>query len=103
MVKNHSSNLYWIVYSVALSFFLVSNPVLAGVGGLVSATNFLSDLRVWAYGFVGVVAVCHICWKVFQAYTEMDTWAGVLKSLMYAAIAGGCVIAAETCYRIFTN
>ncbi|HBL8800458.1 TPA: hypothetical protein LTW37_005179, partial [Escherichia coli] len=55
----------------------------------------------WAYGFVGGVALLHILWKVFQAYTEMDSWAGVLKSLMYAAIAGGCVVAAEACYQIF--
>lgn len=73
----------------------------AGVGGLDKGTSFIGDLRLWAYGFVGGVALLHILWKVFQAYTEMDSWSGVLKSLMYAAIAGGCVIAAEACYQIF--
>ncbi|EPS1162960.1 hypothetical protein ACVBRS_001876 [Shigella flexneri] len=83
-------------------FFIASNPALAaGVGGLNKGTNFIGELRLWAYGFVGGVALLHILWKVFQAYTEMDSWAGVLKSLMYAAIAGGCVVAAEACYQIF--
>jgi len=84
------------------AFFIASNPALAaGVGGLNKGTNFIGELRLWAYGFVGGVALLHILWKVFQAYTEMDSWAGVLKSLMYAAIAGGCVVAAEGCYQIF--
>lgn len=90
---------------LAVLFFgvlMVCEPAIAsGVGGLDKGTNFIGDLRLWAYGFVGGVALLHILWKVFQAYTEMDSWSGVLKSLMYAAIAGGCVIAAEACYQIF--
>ncbi|EOW7989211.1 hypothetical protein ACQURB_001795 [Shigella flexneri] len=97
-----SINLYRMFFLFVCAFFIASNPALAaGVGGLNKGTNFIEELRFWAYGFVGGVALLHILWKVFQAYTEMDSWAGVLKSLMYAAIAGGCVVAAEVCYQIF--
>lgn len=97
-----SINLYRMFFLFVCAFFIASNPALAaGVGGLNKGTNFIGELRLWAYGFVGGVALLHILWKVFQAYTEMDSWAGVLKSLMYAAIAGGCVVAAEACYHIF--
>ncbi|XIY75355.1 hypothetical protein AB2F06_27125 (plasmid) [Escherichia coli] len=83
-----SINLYRMFFLFVCAFFIASNPALAaGVGGLNKGTNFIGELRLWAYGFVGGVALLHILWKVFQAYTEMDSWAGVLKSLMYAAIA----------------
>ncbi|HHW0948023.1 TPA: hypothetical protein ACUSXN_003488 [Escherichia coli] len=97
-----SINLYRTFFLFVCAFFIASNPALAaGIGGLDKGTNFIGELRLWAYGFVGAVALLHILWKVFQAYTEMDAWSGVLKSLMYAAIAGGCVAACETCYQIF--
>ncbi|EEQ7665461.1 hypothetical protein K1504_003661 [Escherichia coli] len=97
-----SINLYRTFFLFICAFFIASNPALAaGIGGLDKGTNFIAELRLWAYGFVGAVALLHILWKVFQAYTEMDAWSGVLKSLMYAAIAGGCVAACEACYQIF--
>lgn len=99
MVKNR--NVFFMLLSCFMAALMVSEPALAGVGGLDKGTSFIGELRLWAYGFVGGVALLHILWKVFQAYTEMDSWSGVLKSLMYAAIAGGCVIAAEACYQIF--
>ncbi|WP_242508230.1 hypothetical protein [Yersinia pestis] len=99
MVKNRS--IFFMLLSCLMAALMVSEPALAGVGGLDKGTSFIGELRLWAYGFVGGVALLHILWKVFQAYTEMDSWSGVLKSLMYAAIAGGCVIAAEACYQIF--
>ncbi|MDL1822001.1 hypothetical protein PSW42_11535 [Yersinia pestis] len=99
MVKN--KNIFFMLMSCLMAALMVSEPALAGVGGLDKGTSFIGELRLWAYGFVGGVALLHILWKVFQAYTEMDSWSGVLKSLMYAAIAGGCVIAAEACYQIF--
>lgn len=99
MVKNR--NIFFMLLSCLMAALMVSEPALAGVGGLDKGTSFIGELRLWAYGFVGAVALLHILWKVFQAYTEMDSWSGVLKSLMYAAIAGGCVIAAEACYQIF--
>ncbi|MDL1250249.1 hypothetical protein PST86_14725 [Yersinia pestis] len=99
MVKNR--NIFFMLLSCLMAALMVSEPALAGVGGLDKGTSFIGELRLWAYGFVGGVALLHILWKVFQAYTEMDSWSGVLKSLMYAAIAGGCVIAAEACYQIF--
>ncbi|WP_230478710.1 hypothetical protein [Enterobacter asburiae] len=99
MVKN--KNVFIMLLSCLMAALMVSEPALAGVGGLDKGTSFIGELRLWAYGFVGGVALLHILWKVFQAYTEMDSWSGVLKSLMYAAIAGGCVIAAEACYQIF--
>lgn len=99
MVKNR--NIFFMLMSCFMATLMVSVPALAGVGGLDKGTSFIGELRLWAYGFVGGVALLHILWKVFQAYTEMDSWSGVLKSLMYAAIAGGCVIAAEACYQIF--
>ncbi|EED1203410.1 hypothetical protein LFR21_004942 [Escherichia coli] len=101
-IVNKSIALYRTFFLFLLCSFIATNPALAaGVGGLDKGTNFIGELRIWAYGFVGAIAILHILWKVFQAYTEMDSWSGVLKSLMYAAIAGGCVVAAEACYQIF--
>ncbi|HGG5823025.1 TPA: hypothetical protein ACJG25_004117 [Salmonella enterica subsp. enterica serovar Saintpaul] len=96
-----SKKTFGFMVACLLAVLMISEPALAGVGGLDKGTSFIGELRIWAYGFVGGVALLHVLWKVFQAYTEMDSWAGVLKSLMYAAIAGGCVIAAEACYQIF--
>ncbi len=98
MVKNR--NMFFMLLSCLFTALMFSEPAFA-IGGLDKGTSFIGELRLWAYGFVGGVALLHILWKVFQAYTEMDSWSGVLKSLMYAAIAGGCVIAAEACYQIF--
>lgn len=98
---HQSIKLYRTLFLFVICAFIVSNPAMAGVGGLDKGTTFIGELRIWAYGFVGAVALLHILWTVFQAYTEMAAWSGVLKSLMYAAIAGGCVGAAEVCYQIF--
>ncbi|HDD9007771.1 TPA: hypothetical protein PBP70_004375 [Escherichia coli] len=99
---HQSIKLYRALFIFFICTFIASNPALAAsIGGLDKGTNFIGELRIWAYGFVGGVALLHVLWKVFQAYAEMDAWSGVLKSLMYAAIAGGCVAAAEVCYQIF--
>lgn len=98
---HQSIKLYRTLFLFVICAFIASNPAMAGIGGLDKGTTFIGELRIWAYGFVGAVALLHVLWKVFQAYAEMDTWSGVLKSLMYAAIAGGCVAAAEVCYQIF--
>lgn len=101
MTKNNSLTTANVMFALLLSSLFLAAPALAAGGGLDKGTNFIKDIRIWGYAFVGVVALCHILWSVFKAYMEMDSWSGVVKSLIYAAIAGGCVAAAEAAYQIW--
>ncbi|UUF34416.1 hypothetical protein NQB69_24755 (plasmid) [Escherichia coli] len=55
-----SINLYRTFFLFVCAFFIATNPAMAGIGGLDKGTTFIGELRIWAYGFVGAVALLHV-------------------------------------------
>lgn len=79
----------------------VSNLAWAEGGGLDSATDALTTVKTWLYGFVGVGALVYMIWNVGMALAEKKQWSDVGMALGYCAIAGGCVAGGTWAYEIF--
>jgi len=80
---------------------LASSPLLAA--GLEEATKAASDIKTWAYSFLGVTVFIFLIYKVVMALMEKETWGDVLAGLGKVALAGGVVVAAEWAWAIFSS
>ncbi|WP_193067747.1 conjugal transfer protein [Halomonas sp. 3D7M] len=92
--------------TVGIGFFalmLVLFPAIgfAAAGGLAAATNALEGFRAWAYGFLAVVVLVYMLYKVMLAFLEKGTWGDVAQSLGFVAIAGGIILAGEFMWAIW--
>jgi len=74
-------------------------PVLAG--GLTEANTALTDIKVWAYSFLGIAVSVFMIYKVIMALMEKETWGDVLAALGKSAAAGGVLVAVTWAWGIF--
>ena len=84
----------------AASAFMFGAPVFAA-GGLDAGTNAMSDIKIWMYGFLAVVAIAVLLYNIIFALFERKSWSDVGMALIYVTAAGGSVLAGEWAWRMF--
>ena len=80
---------------------LFSGIALAAGGGLSSASNWLTELKTWLFGFTGVAALVYMLYSMVMAFLERKTWGDVGVALIYCALAGGAVVAGTWALEMF--
>lgn len=99
-VRNMKKTFFNVVYAAFLLSFPMLSFAQAG-GGLDAGTTALDGFRVWAYGFLAVVVVVYMLYKVMMALLQKETWGDVAQGLGYCAIAGGIMVAADFMWSIW--
>ena len=61
-----------------LAFFLSLTASVAYAGGLDTATNTMTELKTWAFGFGGVCALCYLIYNIIMAFMEKKSWSDVV-------------------------
>lgn len=89
-------NVFLLLALLALFF-----PMVASAQGLDAASSALDEFRVWAYGFLAIVVLVYILYKVMMAFLEKQSWGDVAVGLGYVALAGGIIVAAEFMWAIW--
>lgn len=69
--------------------------------GLEEATNQISEIKTWAYAFLGIVVFVYLIYLVIMALLDKKQWADVLQGLMYVALAGGIIVGGEWAWSIW--
>ncbi|WP_281546237.1 conjugal transfer protein [Grimontia sp. SpTr1] len=85
------------VAAILVSF--VSSPALAA--GLDNLTTWVTDVRVWGYGFLAALCLGYMVYLAGAALTEKKQWSDVGVGLLKVAAAGGIVIAGEFMWAIW--
>lgn len=80
-----------VIAAVGMFFF---NFAFAA-NGLEKATTEISEIKTWAYAFLGIVVFVYLIYLVIMALLDKKQWADVLQGLMYVALAGGIVVGGE--------
>lgn len=80
------------IITIFIAIFSIST---AYAGGLDEGTTVLTNLKVWGYTFIGVGATCYVIYTIAMALMERKQWSDVAMAIVYCAIAGGSVLAAE--------
>lgn len=70
-------------------------------GGLDQATTEATNIKTWAYGFLGVGVFIYLIWNVVMALLDKKPWADVLIAVGYVAIAGAVIVLAEWAWSIW--
>lgn len=86
---------------IACLAMFVSVDAFAAGGGLNSATTELTNIKNWAYKFLGVAALGYIIFTVIMAYMGRKGWGEVGMAVVYAAIAGATIALGEWAWRIW--
>ena len=89
-----------VVGAVATVALTTVFPALAA-GGLDTATNAANDVKIWLYGFLGVVCFIYIMYYVMMAMGEKKQWIDVLMALGKVALAGGCLVGATWAWSLW--
>ncbi|REC93322.1 hypothetical protein C8D72_3481 [Kushneria indalinina DSM 14324] len=61
----------------------------------------MDDFRVWAYGALAIGCLIYMLYQVSMALLQKQPWADVLMGLVYCAIAGGIMVAADFAWSIW--
>ncbi|VVN22278.1 hypothetical protein PS623_04352 [Pseudomonas fluorescens] len=80
---------------------LFSTQLALAAGGLDAATSEMNEIKTWAYGFLGVVALCYLLYNVFMAMIDRKSWGDVTMALGYVAIAGAVIVLGEWAWAIW--
>lgn len=91
-------------FTFAYAAFLMMVPVLgyaqAG-GGLAAGVDALDGFRLAAYGALAVFVLLYMLYKVLMAFLQKETWGDVAQGLLYCAIAGGIMVAADYAWSVW--
>ena len=85
--------------SLGLVSLAAASPAIAG--GLDDATSAITEIKTWAYGFLGVAVFLFLMYKVGMALADKEPWADVMTGLGKVAAAGGIIVAGEWAWAIF--
>ncbi len=86
---------------VMMGFLACLLSSLCFAGGLDSATDALSEIKTWLFGFVGLSALVYLLYMVLMAFLERKSWSEVALALVYCAIAGGAVVGGTWALGLF--
>lgn len=85
----------------AMVAMLFSSMVFAQTGGLAQATTTMNEIKLWGYGFLGVVVFVYLMYNVVMALLDRKQWADVLVAVGYIAIAGAVLVIAEWAWGLW--
>lgn len=95
-MKNIKS-LFAAVAAILVSF--VSSPSRAA--GLDNLTTWITDIRVWGYGFLAAFCLAYLVYLVAAAIAEKKQWSDVGIGLAKVAAAGGIIGGGEAMWGIW--
>ncbi|MGD2832273.1 conjugal transfer protein [Escherichia coli] len=84
-----------------LAFFLSLTASVAYAGGLDTATNTMTELKTWAFGFVGLCALLYLIYNLIMAFMEKKTWSDAAMALVYCSLAGGVLVGGNWALELF--
>lgn len=91
-------------FNIAYAAFLMMVPALgfaqAG-GGLSAGVDALDGFRMAAYGALAVFVLVYMLYKVLMAFLQKESWGDVAQGLLYCAIAGGIMVAADYAWSVW--
>lgn len=88
--------------SIAFAGAALAMPSLAfAAGGLDEGKQALDAFRIWAYSILAIICLIYIMYKVVMALFEKHQWADVVQGLIYCAVAGGIMAAADFFWSIW--
>lgn len=103
MILTQKQANFLIIAALAVLSMFISADVFAAGGGLNAATTEASNIKNWAYKFLGVAALGYIIFNVIMAYVGRKGWGEVFMAVVYAAIAGGAIALGEWAWGIWGN
>lgn len=87
-------------FILALFLSCTSSIAFAG-GGLDTATDAITEIKVWAFSFVGVCALCYLIYNIIMAFMERKSWSDAGMALVYCSFAGGALFAGNWALDLF--
>lgn len=78
-----------------MSYFNVAHA------GLDAATDEANEVKLWAYGFLGVLCFIYLIYLVVMTLLDKRQWGDVLQGVGYVALAGGIIVAGEWAWAIW--
>lgn len=91
----------YLAYLFVACLSLVSIDAFAAGGGLQAASTQAEQIKTWAYSFLGIAAVGYIIFNVLMAYLGRKSWGDVAMAVVYAAIAGACLVLGSWAWSIW--
>jgi len=70
-------------------------------GGLDEATTQVTEIKEWAYTFLGVCVFVYLIYLVVMALLDKKQWADVLVGVGYVAIAGAIIVMGEWAWSVW--
>jgi len=83
------------------ALLLSLTSTLSYAGGLNTATDTLTELKTWAFGFVGLCALLYLIYNLIMAFMEKKSWSDAGMSLVYCALAGGVLAGGNWALELF--
>ncbi|BFU61214.1 TPA: conjugal transfer protein TraC [Haemophilus influenzae] len=102
MTLTQNKTATYVVFAlIACLAMFVSVDAFAAGGGLNAATTEATNIKNWAYKFLGVAALGYIIFNVIMAYVGRKGWGEVFMAVVYAAIAGAAIVLGEWAWSIW--
>lgn len=79
---------------------VMSQPAFAG---LQKASTALDEIKVWAYGILGILIFLYIMYHIVMALLNKMQWSDVMMSVVYSAIAGAAIVLGEWAWGIWAK
>lgn len=99
LTQNKTTTYVMFTLIACLAMFVSVDAFAAG--GLDSATTEATEIKEWAYKFLGVAALGYIIFNVIMAYVGRKGWGEVFMAVVYAAIAGAAIVLGEWAWGIW--
>lgn len=95
--KRITNGMQAVIAAVGMFFF---NFAFAA-GGLDEATTQATEIKTWAYGFLGVCVFIYLIYLVVMALLDKKQWADVLVGVGYVALAGAIIVMGEWAWSVW--
>lgn len=80
---------------------VTSSTAMAAGGGLTEASSAMTDIKVWAYSFLGICIFVYLIYLVVMALIDKMQWNEVAMGVGKVAACGGIILAGEWAWAIW--